>query len=99
MAYNVYSLPDVKSVLCHPDVDTANLHLCGIGKITISAAGDLTSHNFHRGRLCRREPPEDDKRHRIRDLRGCVKKLKTGVPANVGFMKERAFRHSGAACF
>ena len=44
MAYNVYSLPDVKSVLSHPDVGTANLHLCGIGKITISSSGDLTSH-------------------------------------------------------
>ena len=44
MAYNVYSLPDVKSVLYHPDVGTANLHQCGIGKITVSAAGDLTSH-------------------------------------------------------
>ena len=44
MAYNVYSLPDVKSVLYHPDVGTANLHLCGIGKITVSSAGDLTSH-------------------------------------------------------
>ena len=44
MAYNVYSLPDVKSVLYHPDVGTANLHLCGIGKITVSAAGDLSSH-------------------------------------------------------
>ena len=44
MAYNVYSLPDVKSVLNHPDVGTANLHLCGIGKITVAAAGDLSSH-------------------------------------------------------
>ena len=44
MAYNVYSLPDVKSVLYHPDVGTCNLHLCGIGKLTVSAAGDLTSH-------------------------------------------------------
>ena len=44
MAYNVYSLPDVKSVLYHPDVGTANLHLCGVGKITVSAAGDLSSH-------------------------------------------------------
>ena len=44
MAYNVYSLPDVKSVLYHPDVGTANLHLCGIGKILVSAAGDLSSH-------------------------------------------------------
>ena len=43
MAYNVYSLPDVKSVLYHPDVGTANLHLCGIGKITISAALPSTS--------------------------------------------------------
>ena len=44
MAYNVYSLPDCKSVLYHPDVGTANLHQCGHGKITVSAAGDLTSH-------------------------------------------------------
>ena len=44
MAYNVYSLPDVKTVLYHPDVGTANLHLCGTGKITVSAAGDLSSH-------------------------------------------------------
>ena len=44
MAYNVYSLPDVKSVLYHPDVGTANLHLCGAGKIVISASGDLSSH-------------------------------------------------------
>ena len=34
----------MKSVLYHPDVGTANLHQCGIGKITVSAAGDLTSH-------------------------------------------------------
>ena len=44
MGFNVYSLPDVKSVLSHPDIGTANLHLCGAGKITISAAGDLSSH-------------------------------------------------------
>ena len=44
MAYNVYSLPDCKSVLYHPDVGTANLHQCGMGKIVVSAAGDLTSH-------------------------------------------------------
>ena len=44
MAYNVYSLPDVKSVLYHPDVGTANLHQCGMGKIVISASGDLTTH-------------------------------------------------------
>ena len=44
MAYNIYSLPDVQSVLYHPDVGTANLHQCGVGKIVISAAGDLTSH-------------------------------------------------------
>ena len=31
-------------MLYHPDVGTANLHQCGIGKITVSAAGDLTSH-------------------------------------------------------
>ena len=44
MSYNVYSLPDVHSVLYHPDVGTCNLHQCGMGKITVSAAGDLTSH-------------------------------------------------------
>ena len=44
MACNVYSLPDCKSVLYHPDVGTANLHRCGMGKIVVSAAGDLTSH-------------------------------------------------------
>ena len=44
MAYNVYSLPDVKAVLYHPDVGQANLHQCGLGKITISSSGDLSSH-------------------------------------------------------
>ena len=44
MAYNVYSLPDCKHVLYHPDVGTANLHQCGMGKIVASATGDLTSH-------------------------------------------------------
>ena len=44
MAYNIYSLPDCRTVLYHPDVGTANLHQCGHGRITISAAGDLTSH-------------------------------------------------------
>ena len=38
VAYNVYSLPDCKSVLYHPDVRTANLHQCGMGKIVVSAA-------------------------------------------------------------
>ena len=37
MAYNVYSLPDCKSVLYHPDVGTANLHQCGMGKIVALA--------------------------------------------------------------
>ena len=44
MAYNVYSLPDCRTVLSHPDVGDANLHQCSHGKITISHAGDLTSH-------------------------------------------------------
>ena len=44
MAYNIYSLPDTRTVLSHPDIGTANLHQCGHGKITVSAAGDLTSH-------------------------------------------------------
>ena len=30
MAYNVYSLPDCRTVLYHPDVGTANLHQCGV---------------------------------------------------------------------
>ena len=38
MAYNVYSLPDCRTVLYHPDVGTANLHQCGHGKITVSDA-------------------------------------------------------------
>ena len=37
VAYNVYSLPDCKSVLYHPDVGTAK-HQCGMGKIVVSAA-------------------------------------------------------------
>ncbi len=44
MADGVSSLPDCKSVLYHPDVGTCNLHQCGMGKIVVSAAGDLTSH-------------------------------------------------------
>ena len=44
LSFSVYSFPDVKTVLYHPDVGTANLHQCGAGKITVSAAGDLTSH-------------------------------------------------------
>ena len=42
MAYNVYSLPDCRTVLYHPDVGTANLHQCSHGKMTIIAgcAGD-----------------------------------------------------------
>ena len=46
MAYIVDSLPDCKSVRYHPDVGTANLHQCGMGKIVVSAAGDLTSHTM-----------------------------------------------------
>ncbi len=41
MAYNVYSFPDVKAVLNHADVGQCNLHRSGLGKITVSAAGDL----------------------------------------------------------
>ena len=46
MAYNVYSLPDCRTVLYHPDVGTANLHQCGHGKITVSAAGDPGCQRF-----------------------------------------------------
>ena len=41
---NVYSLADTKVVLSHPKVGTANLHLCGTGKVVITASGDLSSH-------------------------------------------------------
>ena len=44
MAYNVYSFPDVKAVLNHADIGQCNLHQSGMGKITVSAAGDLSSH-------------------------------------------------------
>ena len=44
MAYNVYSLADATTVLYHPDVGLENLSECGHGKITVSMAGDLTSH-------------------------------------------------------
>ena len=44
MVYNVYSLPDVKSVLYHQDVGQCNLHASGMGKIVISRSGDLSSH-------------------------------------------------------
>ena len=62
MAYNVYSLPDCKSVLYHPDVGTANLHQCGMGKIVVSAAGDLDFTHDRCGRLYRREQAEDHQR-------------------------------------
>ncbi len=41
MACNVYSLPDVKAVLHHAGVGRCSLHRSGLGKITVSAAGDL----------------------------------------------------------
>ena len=44
MAYNVYSFPDVKAVIKHSDVGQCSLHQSGMGKITVSAAGDLASH-------------------------------------------------------
>ena len=44
MAYNVYSFPDVKAVISHSDVGQCNLHQSGMGKITVSSAGDLSSH-------------------------------------------------------
>ena len=44
MAYNVYSLADTRSVLYHPYVGTANLHLCGRGKMIVSYSGDLSTH-------------------------------------------------------
>ena len=43
MAYNVYSLPDCKSVLYHPDVGTANLHQCGMGKIVVLALASASA--------------------------------------------------------
>ena len=44
MAYNVYSFPDVKANISHADVGSCALHQSGMGKITVSAAGDLSSH-------------------------------------------------------
>ena len=44
MSYNIYSLADTRVVLYHPHVGTAILSLCGIGKIVVSYAGDLSSH-------------------------------------------------------
>jgi len=43
VAYNVYSLPDCKSVLYHPDVGTANLHQCGMGKIVVLALASASA--------------------------------------------------------
>ena len=44
MAYNVYSFPDVKANISHSDVGSCALHQSGMGKITVSSAGDLSSH-------------------------------------------------------
>ena len=44
--YNVYSLTDTKAVLTHPYVGTANLHLCGRGRMVVSYAGDLSAHTM-----------------------------------------------------
>ena len=44
MVYNVYSFPDVKAVIKHSDVGQCNLHQSGMGKITVSSSGDLSSH-------------------------------------------------------
>ena len=42
--YNVYSFPDIKAVIYHEDIWQCSLHESGLGKITVSAAGDLSSH-------------------------------------------------------
>jgi len=52
MAYNVYSLSDCKSVLYHPDAGTTNLHQCGMGKIAVSAAGELMPHTTAADKKC-----------------------------------------------
>ncbi len=44
MSYAVYSLADTRTVLFHPNVGQANLHLCGRGKMVISYSGDQSSH-------------------------------------------------------
>ncbi len=44
MAYNVYSFPDIKAVIYHEDIGQCSLHESELGKITVSAAGDLSSH-------------------------------------------------------
>jgi len=43
---DVISITDCKVELGHPDVGRAHIHQCGHGKITISSAGDLTSHTM-----------------------------------------------------
>ncbi len=44
MAYNVYSFPDIKAVIYHEDIGQCSLNESGLGKITVSAAGNLSSH-------------------------------------------------------
>ena len=44
MAYNVYSLPDVKAIAYHQDVGQCNLHGSGRGKMVITRSGDISSH-------------------------------------------------------
>ncbi len=44
MSFAVYSPADTKTVLSHPQVGQASLHQGGIGKITVSRSGDLSSH-------------------------------------------------------
>ncbi len=44
--YNVYSLTDTKAVLTHPYVGTANLHLCGRGRMVVSFSGDMSAHTM-----------------------------------------------------
>ena len=42
--YTAYSLADLQSAIYHPDVGQCVLSDAGAGKITISRAGDLSSH-------------------------------------------------------
>ena len=87
MSYNVYSLPDTRTVLYHPDVGTANLHQCGHGKITVfrGRGPDFPYHDG--GRVCGREQAE---KHFRDDHPGNPAELRRGlVSAPVGSVAEK----------
>ena len=44
MKFTTYSLIDTTTILYHPSVGRATLSAVGLGKVTISRSGDLSSH-------------------------------------------------------